>query len=143
MDTFLYKCQYCGKEYKPNRRYKQKFCSASCRANSFNRNKKPKLALMPNKEINTKPLQIEKMSWSGAGNAAAGTLAVNLATKLFTSQENKPATKGDLKNLLTTLKQRHQPIKGIPLRSDGAKPFYDMQTQTIVYLDNSMNYGTK
>jgi hypothetical protein len=90
-----------------------------------------------------KPVQIEKMSLAGFGNAAAGTLAVKLATNLFTSQESKPATKGDMKNLLASLKQRYHPIKGTPMRPDGSKPFYDIQTQTVVYQKKTINYGTK
>lgn len=143
MDNYLYKCQYCGTEFKPNRRHKQKFCSNSCRVNSFNKNKSKDVVVKTNKAVETeKPVQIEKMSLAGFGNAAAGTLAVKLATNLFTSQESKPATKGDMKNLLASLKQRYHPIKGTPMRPDGSSAFYDMQTKTIVYLKKTINYGT-
>ena len=135
MDTYLYNCQYCGKEYKPNRRHKQKFCSNSCRANFFTKKKKNELALNPNKEIETqKPLQIERMSWAGVGNAVAGTLAVNAITSVFKKDDDQHATKGDIKKILTTLKQRYQPVKNLGIRPDGAKPFYDINTNEIVYL---------
>ena len=138
MDNYLYKCQYCGTEYKPNRRHKQKFCSSSCRVNTFNRNKKSEVVVKTDKELETKkPLQIEKMSFAGVGNAAAGTLAVNALSSIFTKEDNKPATKGDIKNLLTTLKQRYQPVKNLGIRPDGAKPFYDNTKQELVYLQSN------
>ena len=83
------------------------------------------------------PLKIEKMSIAGVGNAAAGTLAVNAITSLLTKEANKPATKGDMKDLLANLKQRYHPVKNLGIRSDGTKPFYDSHTQTIVYLNKS------
>ena len=77
------------------------------------------------------------MSFAGVGNAAVGALAVNLATNLLTKEENKPATKKDLKNLMSSLKQRYYPILNIPIRSDGAKAYYDMETKNFIYLKNS------
>ena len=134
MNKYLYTCQYCSKEYKPNRRYKQRFCSNSCRVNSFNRNKLKVPIIKSNVENETKqPLKIDAMSFAGVGNAAAGSLAVQLATNFLTPKENKPATKGDLQNLTKTLQQRYHPVFNMPLRHDGAKPFYDIETQTIVY----------
>ena len=137
MDNYLYKCQYCGKEFKPNRRHKQKFCSNSCRVGAFNL-KKEKGLVLPAKAVEKKaPLKIEKMSIAGVGNAAAGTLAVNAITSLLTKEANKPATKGDMKDLLANLKQRYHPVKNLGIRSDGTKPFYDNQSQNIVYLSKS------
>lgn len=77
------------------------------------------------------------MSLAGVGNAAAGTLAVNALTSILTKEANKPATKGDVKDLLANLKQRYQPVKNLGIRSDGTKPFYDNQSQNIVYLSKS------
>jgi hypothetical protein len=134
MDKYLYTCQYCGKEYKPNRRYKQRFCSNSCRVNSHNRNSKKNLIVKTDTETEIKkPVKIEAMSWSGVGNAAAGALAVNMVSNLLTKNENKPATKKDLENLKNSLKARYQPILNMPFRFDGAKPFYDLKTQNIIY----------
>jgi carotenoid cleavage dioxygenase-like enzyme len=139
MDNFLYKCQNCGKEYKPNRRRKQKYCSNSCRTTAFKlRNKKGNL---PSKEIETKkPLQVEKISWAGVGNAAAGTLAVNVATSLFTSEENKPATKKDLKEMKELIIKRFHPILNMSPNAFGNHPFYDAETKSVVYLKRS-NHG--
>ena len=137
MDHYLYKCQYCGKEFRPSKRYIQKFCSTSCKSNSFNRNKKNQSVLIPKTVIEKEKLKIEKMSLQGVGNAAVGTLAVNALTSIFTKEANKPATKGDMKDLLANLKQRYQPVKNLGIRPDGLKPFYDSHTQTIVYLNKS------
>ena len=134
MDKYLYTCQYCGKEYKPNRRHKQRFCSNSCRVNSFNRNNKKNLIVKTNTETEIKkPVKIDAMSWSGVGNAAAGVLAVNMVSNLLTKNENKPATKKDLENLKNSLKARYQPVLNMSSRFDGAKPFYDLKTQNIIY----------
>ncbi len=135
MDTHLYTCQYCGKDYKPKRRYKQRYCSNSCRVNSFNRKKQMGLSL-PQKEIEKpKPLKIEKMSMAGIGNATvgamAGTVAVNLIGSLLTKEEDKPATKKDLLNLIGQNK-RFYPIKNVEQRF-GFVAYYDMQTQNVVY----------
>ncbi|MFV8379327.1 hypothetical protein [Flavobacterium sp. LB3R33] len=135
MDNYLYPCHYCGNQYKPNRRHKQRFCSNSCRVNSFNLNKK-KNSVLKAEGINEPKnrVQIEKMSLSGVGNAAAGALVAKVATDFFTSHDNKPATKKDILNLIRTLKGRYSPINNIPNRQDGARAFYDYQTQTYVYL---------
>lgn len=139
MDKYLYNCQYCGLEYKPRRRNMQKFCSNSCRSTSFNlKNKKCKLALPEEKQ--NKPIKVEQMSLAGVGNAAAGTLAVNALTSLFTSEENKPATRKDLQNLANTLKQRYHLIINAPVSKDGTKPYYDMDTKTIVYLKPALRW---
>ena len=135
MDNYLYKCNYCGKDYKPNRRIKQIYCSSSCRARAFQIRKKTsqQLSIMNSeKKIEKKP---ESMSWAGVGNAAAGTLVANGAVSLFTANENKPATKKDLQILANSLKERYQVIRNLPYRADGARPFYDLQTEVIVYLN--------
>lgn len=137
MESYLYTCQYCAKDYKPNRRKKQKYCSNSCRVRAFKIRKTENRNLPTKENENSKKLKIEKMSFAGVGNAAVGALAVNLATNLFTNEENKPATKKDLKNLVSSLKQRYYPILNIPIRRDGAKAYYDMETKSFIYLKNS------
>ena len=138
MENYLYTCQYCGKEYKPNRRKKQKYCSNSCRTRAFVIRNGKSLSL-PSKEIKKEQSnKIEKMSIAGVGNAAAGTLAVNALTSLFTSEANKPATKKDIDNLLNKLKQRYYPILNIPQRQDGAKPYYDIESKHYVYIKNNL-----
>jgi Fe-S-cluster-containing dehydrogenase component len=134
MEKYLYTCQYCSKEYKPNRRRQQKYCSNSCRTRAFVIRKIKGLNLPSTENKNTEEKKIETMSWAGVGNAAAGTLAVNLATSIFTKEENKPATKKDIKEVKNLLMTRYHNIKNVPNRSDGARPFYDVQTQSMVYL---------
>jgi hypothetical protein len=137
MDKFLYQCQYCGKEYKPNRRHKQIFCSNSCRTNSHIRSKKLKLQIPSNIVDTNNQIRIEKTSWAGVKNATAGALIADVLTHtakaIFIKDEDKPATKKDLTDLAKTLKDRFFPIKNAPIRADGAKPYYDIQTQTYVY----------
>lgn len=141
MDNYLYKCNYCGKDYKPNRRKKQIYCSNSCRARSYQIRKKidQKLQIVKHEE-QKKP---EAMSWAGVGNATAGTLAANLAVNLLTANDNKPATKKDLKMLANSLKERYQIVRNLPQKMDGTRPFYDLQTQSIVYLIKSIGHGDK
>ena len=137
MIAYLYTCQYCGKEFRPNRRNKQRFCSNSCRVGAFKLKKEKGLASPVEDKEKQSQLKIEKMSFAGVGNSAAGTLAVNALTSIFTKETNKPATKGDIKELLTNLKQRYQPVKNLGMRPDGTRPFYDSHTQTVVYLNKS------
>ena len=61
MENYLYKCQYCGTDYKPNRRKKQKYCSNSCRTLAFNLKKKSQLSFPININKNNKT-SIDKMS---------------------------------------------------------------------------------
>ena len=138
MENYLYKCQYCGTDYKPNRRKKQKYCSNSCRTRAF-QIRNPQLGLtIPTEEKKPEALKIDRMSFAGVGNAAVGTFAVNTLTRLLTIEENKPATKKDLQNLLKNLNNRYHPILNIPMRHDGAKPYYDLDTKTIIYKLNLM-----
>jgi DNA-directed RNA polymerase subunit RPC12/RpoP len=134
MENYLYICQYCGKEYKPNRRLKQKYCSNSCRTRAFVIRKVKMLHLPSVEDKKNLEQKSETMSWSGVGNAAAGALAVNIATGLFTKEENKPATKKDIREVKNLLMTRYNSIKNVPNRPDGARPFYDLQTQSMVYL---------
>ena len=141
MDIYLYKCHYCGKDYKPNRRNKQRFCSNSCRVNSFNKKKelglsKPQIVNEINLPIKTenqlpKQIKIESMSMAGIGNVVAGTVAVNLISSLLTSEGDKPATKKDIMKIMEQNK-RFYPIKNAPQKV-GFIALYDMQTQSIVY----------
>lgn len=132
MDSFIYKCHYCGGEYEPKRRFKQKYCSSSCRVNAFKMRKKSAQALAVHKKAKT-GTQIDKMSWSGIGNAAVGNIAVNMATRILTREEDKPVTKGDIKKLIGVKEDRFLPIKNAPLRNDGARPYFDTRTQLIIY----------
>lgn len=135
MEEQMYKCNFCGIYYTPKRRFIQRFCSDSCRSLNHIKNKNQKEPSFPiNATKTNNPVQIDKMSIAAVGNAAVGALAVNIATSLFTKEENKPATKKDLREVKNLLMTRYHSIKNGPIRVDGARPFYDLQTQSIVYL---------
>jgi len=135
MENHLYTCHYCGIKYKPNRRNKQLYCSNSCRVNSFNIKKKE--ALQNNKKGLAIPKQknesVQKINIAGIGNAAIANVATEFAKNIFTKEENKPATKGDLQGMLSKIQLRYMPISNMPNRVDGAKPFYDSGTETVVF----------
>ncbi len=146
MDKEFYNCQYCGTEYKPKRRFKQRFCSNSCRANSFKRNKlKSQLGKTVDATENKNPAKIEKMSWAGVGNAAAGAVVVNTVAHLFTKEENRPATKKDIKEIISVLKQRYFVVKNMNQKPDGSVPYFDIQTSLILYFkpNKIVGYGNK
>lgn len=145
MDNYLYQCRYCGKQYKPRRRYKQLFCSNSCRVNSFNK-KKSEVSNVPILGIKidqSKDAKNETMSWAGVGNGAAGVIAVNALTHLLTKEENRPATKKDVKDIIASIKQKHFLVKNMPPKPDGSVPFFDIETCMIIYFkQNKTNrYG--
>lgn len=72
------------------------------------------------------------MSLAGIGNAAAGTVIVDTVKNMFTSEHNKPATKGDLLNLKNHL-NRYRRIKNMKLNLIEQKPFLDLETGLIIY----------
>lgn len=137
MDNYLYKCNYCGGEYKPNKRGVQKFCSTSCRVNSHNKNKKslmkssPKL---PKAESLENIKHEETVNAAGIINSAIGAGIVEASKAIFTHPENKPATKNDIKNLISQVQERYKPILNMPPNVDGTKPFYDMVQMAVLYL---------
>lgn len=146
MDNYLYQCRYCGKQYKPKRRYKQLFCSNSCRVNSFNK-KKSAVSTVPMSGIKLDERKVTKnetMTWAGVGNGAAGVIAVNALTHLLTKEENRPATKKDVKDIIAALKQKHFIVKNMQPKPDGSIPYFDIQTCTILYVKpNKTNpYGS-
>jgi|TARA_R110000751_G_scaffold134208_3_gene236627 hypothetical protein len=110
----------------------QKFCSNSCRVNNHKQKKKAQKHLTESKKVDGMPRK-DKMTWAGVGNAAAGTLAINLATNLFTKEENKPATKGDIQRLLKEGMPKFILIKNIPPRSDGFRAYFDTTKQILIY----------
>ena len=139
-----YNCQYCEKEYIPKRRKVQKFCSNSCRV-SFHRFKNVGLALKKSevqiKEEKQEPqkTKIEQVSASGVANSAIGTGIVELAKNIFTPEENKPATKGDILKLGASLKRYHQ-IKNLPPNSIGQFPYFDLHTNEVIYLRVNLTF---
>lgn len=140
MENYLYTCAYCGKQYKPRRRRKQKYCSNSCRTNAFNAKKKNSLAKPETNKPENQLQKIDKMSWAGVGNAAAGTLAVNALSSLLTREENKPVTKKDFKEIKELLIKRYHPISNMRPDAYGNQPYFDLETKSVVYL-KAGNYG--
>ncbi len=140
MENYLYICAYCGKQYKPKRRRKQKYCSNSCRTNAFNAKKKNSLAKPETNKPENQLQKIDKMSWAGVGNAAAGTLAVNALSSLLTREENKPVTKKDFKEIKDLLIKRYHPISNMRPDAYGNQPYFDLETKSVVYLKKK-NYG--
>lgn len=150
-ETYLYNCEYCDKEFEPKRRRVQKFCSATCRSKHWHhlnskdeysttpteliettKEIKPKKKKVKSKYKNTSLGKIDKISTAGIGNAAAGTLAVSLLTTFLTKEKDKPATKGDLAKVIRHI-ERYQPVENLPFNDLGQKPYFDMETKTIVY----------
>ncbi len=135
MEKYQYICHYCGKEYVPRRRYVQRFCCTSCRVNAFNRKIKPsttdpvKGLSQPKEEVKYE----QKISLAGVGNAAIANVFTDLTKNVFTREENKPATKGDLWDILNQTQQRYLPVSNAPKRYDGAMPFYDNVTKSVIY----------
>lgn len=76
---------------------------------------------------------INKMSLHGVGNAAIANVATDVLKSLLTKEDNKPATKGDLKALIAKLKERYTKINNIPRRQDGTEAFFDNVEQKVVY----------
>jgi hypothetical protein len=137
MDNYFYFCHHCGKEYIPKRRYVQKYCSNSCRTNAFVKRVKSSnllLAAIDKKsQIKSESTKIDKMSLAGVGNAVAGTAIIKMAESLFTSEINKPATKGDLKKLESIIVKRYYPVYNLAVNINGQKPYFDIQQNRIVY----------
>jgi hypothetical protein len=151
MESYYYVCEYCQKEFIPKRRKVQKYCSNSCRSRSYQlKNKNTKINIVPppitnfndspilaevvdQTEIKEKTNKNESMSLSGVGNSTAGTLIADGLKSLLTSQKNKPATKSDLENLKEVILGRYHPIKNLPPKLDGTKPFYDIIINEVIY----------
>ena len=132
MDKYSYTCHNCGKDYIPKRRGVQKYCSNSCRTRAFMlRNYKTGLSVPDTKK--KEPTKIETMSLAGVGNTVAGVAVVKLAESLFTPEANKPATKSDIKKLEAKIIKRYYPVKNLPLNLNGLKPYFDVNSSTVVY----------
>ena len=135
MEKYQYICHYCGKEYVPGRRHVQKYCRTSCRVNAYNQRAKTTATLsekglsVPQKDNRDQP----GISLARIGNAAIANVATDFAKHIFTKEDNKPATKGDLKALLNQNQERYLPVTNAPQKSDGTKAFYDRVSRVVVY----------
>lgn len=91
MDIYEYTCEYCGKDFLPERRYVQRFCSTSCRVGSHNRKKKSPL---PNQNLPVEKVKEQKgITITGNAEARIGTLAADSLQTLLTRPEDRPAIK--------------------------------------------------
>jgi hypothetical protein len=155
-DQKYYVCKYCFEDYIPTRRHVQKFCSDTCRSKSHHiknrgvavsNTKAVVVSDKKKKKTKTKP---EKISVVGVGNATGGALLADQLTKAFTSEENKPATKGDLQTLakyniqslatksdiqaLLNKMERYHKVQNMQPNQAGKFPYFDMETKMVVYL---------
>ncbi len=133
MDKRNYTCQNCGLEYRPRRRFVQKYCSNSCRSRAFVLRNEKLGSTLPSVEKKSECVKIDKMSLAGVGNAAAGALAVKALTNLLTSEENKPATKKDIRNLELKTTRRYYPMIGEPKNALGKQAYFDTLHLIKVY----------
>jgi hypothetical protein len=137
MENRTYTCQYCKKDYVPRRRGVQKFCSDSCRV-SFHRFKNVESELKStNLQIKSEDqvpnkIKVDQVSTAGVANAAIGSGIADLLISTFTSEENKPATKGDIARLASNLKRYHI-IKNLPPNQMGQFPYFDLTEGLVVY----------
>ena len=137
-----YICKYCFETYIPKRRRVQKYCSNTCRSKAHHAKKSKTKFSLPaidpksNKQLSLPQITPKEntLSAAGIGNAAIGNLAASSLKALFTSEDNKPATKGDLKLLLEKLEWRFHPVSNLPMGLDGSFPYYDLETGMIVYM---------
>lgn len=137
----FYICDYCGDNFIPKRRRVQRFCSNSCR--SKNHHYRQSLKLDPKNKVvlvesNTKvtdpKVAKNKTALKDISNSFLGTLAAVKAEKILTSDINRPATKKDILEIKDLLLP-YQPILNLPQNSLGQWPYYDIETQTVIYLD--------
>lgn len=130
-------CTYCGKEFVPKRRGAQKFCSNSCRSRNWQiKNRKKNLALT-NVDLKSKPKSesSDKITAAGVANTALGVTAVEIVKKILTPEIRKNATKEDIEYLATLIKgKRFYPVQNLPINNFGKRPFFDVQTERIIYL---------
>ena len=144
MENYEYSCHYCGKYFIPRRRFVQKYCCTSCRVNAFKRRIQPS-SIEPSKSLSLPQKEVvkneQKINLAGIGNAAIANVVTDLTKSVFTREENKPATKGDLWALMKHQpQQRYLPVHNAPLRNDGTAAFYDTITKQVIYLKQSLKW---
>jgi hypothetical protein len=139
IDKEFYNCSYCFKEFEPKRRRVQKYCSNTCRSKAHHaRKSKSFLSTTKSGDIsipdNIPTPKKESMSMAGVGNATAGTLAAGAIKALLTKESNKPATKGDLTQLLEKMNGRYHLVKNMQPNFRSEYPFFDLVEGVLVYL---------
>lgn len=136
-ETRFYTCQYCCAEFIPKRRRVQKYCSDSCRSSAYQLRKKTQTDVIPLNHLNAVTESVAKtkdeISVAKIASAAAGNLIADGAKAIFTSKENKPATKGDIDELLQKLKgKRYYLINNLEYTENGY-PYFDIENNEVVY----------
>ena len=137
MEKYKYICEYCSKEYIPRRRKIQKYCSNTCRVKAHFQKNKVNVIKTENsscKESKPDGVHREKINLAGIGNAAIANVATDALKRILTHADNKPATKGDIKNLIAQFKNRYEKVENIPKRPDQTEAYFDNETKEIVYL---------
>lgn len=66
-----------------------------------------------------------------------------LYSSLYSKVNSKRVNKNKLKNLIANLKYQHYLVKNLPSRPDGTLPYFNIQTQNIVYLIKPTSHGHK
>ena len=153
MESHLYTCQYCYKEYEPTRRRVQKYCSTACRVSAHKLRKQitevneeeVQLPTIQNNDV-VEPVatefydpvqKVDKMSEAGVGNAMVGNLladALKSIGKSILPDENKPATKREVNELKSLIKgDRYLPIRNLPPNQYGQYAYFDIERWELVY----------
>ncbi|MFC4267347.1 hypothetical protein [Polaribacter marinivivus] len=83
-------------------------------------------------------IKINKMSSAGIGNAALGSMASDFLISTFTPEANKPATRGQMNQLINKIK-RYQEIRNHPDNVRGEKAYYDNELKIIVFRKKSFS----
>ncbi|WP_111710144.1 hypothetical protein [Lutibacter citreus] len=148
MEKQLYTCEFCQKKFEPTRRKAQKFCSATCRSKNHHHKNKKSNSVSQEKSKNTSKSkkkgknQIDKVSTAGVTNAFLGTMAsdASLAAlkKIFTPEENKPATKGDIQELKNLINTRFFLAQNVNPDPYGKIAYFDIATNKIVYYNEQL-----
>jgi hypothetical protein len=150
MNQEKYTCDYCNEQFIPTRKGVQRFCKSNCRKKySYHKNKgtskaKPKEEISQKlEELQNKKNKIEAVSPHGIGNSVAGSLLADgltaFAKNVFTQEENKPATKGDIEDLKKIINNRFLLVENIKPDPMGRKAYFDVRTSKILYYDPASN----
>ncbi|WNH11150.1 hypothetical protein [Thalassobellus suaedae] len=133
-------CLECGDDFIPKRRGVQKFCSNSCRSRHWLlKQNKTKVSKILEKQKNQLPdvksgNKADGMSLAGVGNAAVGVAVVEVVKNILKTEDNKPATKNDIRELKTLINGgRFLPVNNVPKDSFGRHPYYDIETGNVVF----------
>lgn len=80
--------------------------------------------------------KIDAISPAGVANATLGSLTAEMLQSLLTKNDNKPATKKDLKMLVQRM-ARYYRVNNLPKRIDQTIPVFDTYTGSIIYVNTT------